>query len=92
MIRVNDMKHCVYLCSAKIDMLNARLPNSVQRRRSFELTASVAVAFVSVKQEAEGSSPSEYDKLAAALDEIQSSGQLGTIDEPGTYFKGTPKK
>lgn len=89
MRRVDDMKYYLYLSTAKVDMLFAQLSNPAKTKKSFELKASVAVGSASLRREIDEAPPGQYDKLAAILDEIESSGQLGTIDEPGTYFKGT---
>src|SRR6266567_7063617 len=83
------MKYYLYLSTAKVDMLYGQLSSQAKTKKSFEVKTSVAVASASLRHETEEAAPGPYDKLAAVLNEIESSDQLGTIDEPGTYFKGT---
>src|SRR5450631_1264824 len=73
------MKHYLYLSTAKVEMLYGQLTNDRK---------TVAVASATMSRESEETGASPYNKLAAVLDEIESSGEMGTIDEPGTYFKG----
>jgi hypothetical protein len=89
MRRTDSMKYYLYISTSKVDMLYGQLATERKTKKSFELKTSVAVASATMSHESEETSDTPYTKLAAVLDEIESSGELGTIDEPGTYFKGT---
>lgn len=85
-----NMKYYLYRSTSKVNMLYQQIAKPSSKKRSFEWRASLKVLSASAKKETEQTT-NDHDKLKAVLEAIESSGQLGTIDKPGAYFKGSLK-
>jgi hypothetical protein len=83
-----DMKYLLYLSTAKLDMLYRQIARADRTKRTFEWKLDIKIASATVRREVE-EEVDQDDKLQTVIKELESSGQVGTVDEPGAYFKGT---
>jgi hypothetical protein len=83
-----DLKFHLYVAKTKVNMLYQQIHSTDRRKSSTEIKIDAKVASVTRKTERE-SEPSDEEKLRAVLEELYDSRQVGSIEEPSAYVKGT---
>lgn len=86
--RLSDLKYYLYISNTKLNMLYQQIEATGKSKRAIEWKANVAFASASVKKETE-KAPHQEERLRRVTEEIEASGQVGTVDEPNLYVKGT---
>jgi len=81
------MKFYIYISDAKVDMLYSQIPQKLKSKLAAELKIDLKVLSASVKQEK--SQETRYSKLKIIVDYIEKNMDIGTVDNPGAYFKGS---
>lgn len=84
------MRSFVYLSSAKLEPLYAQIKEPFRKRVALSLGISVPVLPVAPHVEAQVRPPStnEIGMLAVVLSNLDKAGDIGTVDEPRSYFAG----
>jgi hypothetical protein len=82
-----SLKYYLYLSESKIDMLFAQIPRAFLSGVSGELAVSLGFLSTKLKQDAEAMT--KYSKLSVVLSYLEQHHDVGTVDQPAEYFKGT---
>lgn len=82
-------KYMLYRSETKLDMLYEQIATSASEKRSIEWSANVPFLKLTRKSEEEHTVVDRDDMLKTVIEEIEASGQVGTVDEPNEYIKGT---
>jgi hypothetical protein len=87
----NTLKYYVYISDAKVDMLYPQIPKGRLRRLASELSINLKLlaAEISTTVKNDQSQETRYSKLRLIVKYIEKEAHVGTVDHPGTYFKGT---
>jgi|HubBroStandDraft_5_1064220.scaffolds.fasta_scaffold06411_7 hypothetical protein len=91
LVKSSELKYFLYISKAKLDMLHQQVAQSDGAKRTVEWKLDAKLASVTAKRETQKpiGDKEQYDKLKAVLARIEESGEVGTVDEPKSYFKGT---
>ncbi|MEW2290879.1 SAVMC3_10250 family protein [Streptomyces sp. NPDC047841] len=81
------VRYYLYISDAKVDMLLSQIDPVFGRRGTTE--AGLSVALFSIKRSVEAPEPDRVAKLERVLRHLEESGETGSVDEPGPYFRGT---
>ncbi|MBW8795613.1 MAG: hypothetical protein JF597_19075 [Streptomyces sp.] len=81
------VRYYLYISDAKVDMLLSQIDPAFGRRSTTE--AGLSVKLFSIKRSVEAPAPDRAAKLERVLRHLEESGQTGSVDEPGPYFRGT---
>lgn len=83
----SNMKYFVYLSDSKLRMLYSQIEESEAKRK---LEWKLNFKFLSTSRSTEKSSAlSKHRQLEAVIKALDEQGQIGTIEEPADYFRGT---
>ena len=85
------MKYYIYISDDKIDMLYPQIPKPLLQRIAADLKIDLKLfgAEVSVASKSSPSDETRYDKVRLVSEFIEKHQDVGSIDAPSTYFKGT---
>jgi hypothetical protein len=75
-----------YISDAKVDMLLAQVDPGFAGKRVGEMSFNLKV--VGGKRSVERSGPDRYARLERVVRYLDDHGDVGTVDEPGQYFRG----
>lgn len=81
------MEYYVYISDAKLDMLYEQIPTRLRDRLATELKIDLKLFSTAFSEHP--SEKSKFAKLKLVTDFITKNEQVGTIDEPQSYFAGT---
>ena len=83
-----DIRYYLYVSKTKLDMLYAQLDAPQKEKNGLEW--SLNLGLLKIKRNTENQrEPYMETKLDAVVKELEDAGQIGTIDEPSTYFAGS---
>src|SRR5258708_2213710 len=89
-ISSSDLNHFLYLPKTELDMLYGEIVRPDGAKRTIKWKLDAKLASVSVKKETLRAVDDEQsNRLKELIAALESSGQVGTVDEPSSYFKGT---
>jgi len=89
-VNSSDLKYFLYISKTKLDMLYGQIVRPDGAKRTIEWKLDAKLASVSVKKETLRAVDDEQsNRLKELIAALESSGQVGTVDEPSSYFKGT---
>src|SRR5262245_26427302 len=80
-------RYYVYISDAKVDMLYEQVPQGSLSRLASEVKVDLKVIGVTLKQ-AETPQPVRLAKLAIVERYLETGYPIGTIERPGSYFRG----
>src|SRR5712692_3005987 len=88
---IGRMKYYIYISDAKLAMLYAQLPRSFLHKIASELSINLKLVVTEIGATIKGNQNeiTRYTKLQTIVKYIEKHFDVGTIDEPKTYFKGT---
>jgi len=81
------MRYYLYISDAKVDMLLSQIDPDFGRPSTTE--AGLSVKLFSFRRSVEAPAPDRTAKLERVLRHLEETGQTGSVDEPGQYFRGT---
>jgi hypothetical protein len=81
-----SLRYYLYISDAKVDMLLQQIDPGFARRRSAEVGVNLTV--VSAKRTVESIAPDRVTRLERVVRQLDDHYDVGTIDEPGQYFRG----
>lgn len=81
------MEYYVYVSDAKLEMLYEQIPTRLRDRLATELKIDLKLLSTAFSEQPSGKS--KYAKLKLVTDFITKNKQVGTIDNPLSYFAGT---
>jgi hypothetical protein len=81
------VRYYVYISDSKVDMLLSQIDPDFGRRSTTE--AGVSVKLFSVRRSVEAPAPDRTAKLERVLRHLEETGQTGSVDDPGPYFRGS---
>lgn len=81
------LKYFVYVSDTKVDMLYGQIPRGLKRKIAAELKIELHFFGTSIKSR----DPEEtrYSKLSVVTDYLEKHADIGSVDNPASYFKGT---
>lgn len=82
------LRYYLYISKTKLEMLYQQITPIEKNKRSFEWKATLGVLSAAGKTEKE-SVPTQEKMLEMVIKEIEDAGQVGTVDDPNIYVKGT---
>lgn len=83
------MKYYIYISDDKVDMLYAQIPQSIKSRIATEIKIDLKVFSTSFKDKDDAYVETRYSKLALVVDYIENHLDVGSLDNPKAFFKGT---
>jgi hypothetical protein len=83
-----SMKYYVYISDAKVDMLYSQIPKNMLDKIAVELGINLGIFSLTAKGKG-NQEESRYEKLSVVVNYIENNMDVGTIDQPKTYFKGS---
>ncbi|MFC6023592.1 DUF7019 family protein [Plantactinospora solaniradicis] len=85
---LDDVSHRYYeyISDGKVDMLLAQVDPGFSSKRAGEVSFDLKV--VGGKRSVERSGPDRYARLERVMRYLDDHGDVGTVDEPGQYFRG----
>jgi hypothetical protein len=83
-----SMKYYVYISDTKVDMLYSQIPQNILRKIAAELNINLGIFSLSVKGK-ENEEKTRYEKLKLVVNYIENNMDVGTVDQPKAYFKGS---
>ncbi|KIF67035.1 hypothetical protein HY68_35270 [Streptomyces sp. AcH 505] len=81
------VRYYLYISDAKVDMLLGQIDPDFERRSTTE--AGLSLKLFNVRRSVEARVPDRTAKLERVLRHLDKSGQTGSVDEPGPYFRGS---
>jgi hypothetical protein len=81
-----SLHYYLYISDIKVDMLLSQIDAGFDRKRATEIGADLK--FVSVKHSVESATADRVTRLERVLRYLDGSGDVGTVDVPGPYFRG----
>ena len=81
------MKYYTYVSDAKLDMLYAQVPKRILDRIAVELQIDLKVVKFALKERP--TEQNRYDRLAIVTAYVERDMEVGSIDEPMQWFRGT---
>ncbi|MFE7632959.1 DUF7019 family protein [Kitasatospora sp. NPDC057518] len=81
------VRYYLYISDAKIDMLLSQVDPAFGRRSTTE--AGLSVRLFNIKRSVETPAPDRTAKLERVLRHLEETDQIGSVDEPGPYFRGS---
>jgi hypothetical protein len=81
------VRYYLYISDAKVDMLLSQIDPDFGRRSTTE--AGLSMKLFSVRRSVEAPAPARTDKLERVLRHLEETGQTGSVDAPGPYFRGS---
>ena len=85
------MKNYIYLSQRKVDELYEQIPKNILEKIATELHIDLKVMGVGIEAVLKPNQPepTRYSKLRLVAEYLEKHGDVGWIDAPKTYFKGT---
>jgi len=85
------MKYYIYISDTKVDMLYPQIPKSLLKKIASSLNIDLKLlgVEVSVSGKSNPSDETRYTKVKIVSEYIEKHIDVGTIDAPSTYLKGT---
>ena len=85
------MKYYIYISDTKIDMLYPQIPQPILKRIASSLSINLKLlgAEISIGSKNSQANETRYAKVRIVSEYIEKHLDVGTIDTPSTYFKGT---
>jgi hypothetical protein len=85
------MKYYIYISDAKVDMLYPQIPKPILKKIASSLSIDLKLfgAEVSVGAKSNQADEIRYAKVKIVAEYIEKHLDVGTVDAPSTYFKGT---
>jgi hypothetical protein len=83
-----SMKYYVYISDAKVDMLYSQIPKKMLDKIAVELGINLGIFSLTAKGKG-NQEETCYEKLKVVVNYIENNMDVGTIDQPKTYFKGS---
>lgn len=80
------MKRYLYISDTKLDMLAAQIPPKFRDKIVGELTLDVKLVKLTLREDR--SDETRYSKLALVTEYLRRHTELGTVDEPASFFAG----
>lgn len=80
------MKHYIYVSDAKLDMLSSQIPIPVLKRLGIEMKIDLKILSATIKTPV--SDENRYQKLMVVERYLEQQDMIGTLEEPGGYFRG----
>jgi hypothetical protein len=81
-------RYYIYVSDAKVDMLLPQLDSSFQRKRTVEWNLNLKV--LGAKRGTETAlGENRFARLEAVVKYLENHGDLGSVDEPGQFFRGS---
>jgi hypothetical protein len=86
-VRIDIPKYFVDISDTKVDMLYGQIPRDIKRTIAAELKIELQFFGASIKSP----DPEEtrYSKLSIVTDYLEKHADIGSVDNPASYFKGT---
>lgn len=81
-----SLRYYLYISDTKVDMLLQQVDPGFARKRSTEV--GVSLKFVSAKRTVEASASDRVARLERVVRHVDDFCDVGTVDEPGQYFRG----
>ncbi|WP_405867854.1 DUF7019 family protein [Streptomyces sp. NBC_00005] len=81
-----SVRYYVYISDAKVDMLLPQVDAGFSRRRTTEVGFSLK--FVNARHSVEAEASDRVTRLERVVRHLDDFGDVGTVDEPGQYFRG----
>lgn len=81
-----SLRYYLYVSDAKVDMLLPQVDPGLARKRAGEV--GVNLPFLTAKRQVESPAPERVVRLERVVRHLDDFGDVGTIDEPGQYFRG----
>ena len=82
------MKYYVYVSDTKVDMLYSQIPQNILKKIAAEININLGIFSLNVKGK-ENQEKTRYEKLRLVVNYIENNMDVGTVDEPKAYFKGS---
>jgi hypothetical protein len=82
------MKYYVYISDTKVDMLYSQIPKKMLDKIAVELGINLGMFRLNVKGK-EDQEKTRFEKLKLVVNYIENNLDVGTVDEPKAYFKGS---
>lgn len=86
--KLGDIKYYLYRSDAKLQMLFPQIARRDDRKEAIEWKVTLGVASVSAKVETQRN-VDEDDMLEAVVKSLEKAGDVGTVNDPKSYIKGT---
>jgi hypothetical protein len=83
-----SMKYYLYLSDTKVDMLYSQIPKNILDKIAVELGINLGIFSLTAKGKG-NQEQSRYEKLRVVVNYIENNMDVGTIDQPREYFKGS---
>src|SRR5436309_3024639 len=85
------MKYYIYISDTKLDMLYPQIPKALLKRIASELSINLKLlgAEANIVAKNDQSNETRYSKVKIVTEYIEKHLDVGSIDAPSTYFKGT---
>ena len=83
-----SMKYYVYISDDKVDMLYSQIPKKMLDKIAVELGINLGIFSLTAKGKG-NQEETCYEKLMVVVNYIENNMDVGTIDQPKTYFKGS---
>jgi len=84
---VTPLKYFVYISDTKVDMLYGQIPRGLKRRIAAELK--IDLHFFSTSIKSNDAEETRYSKLKVVSEYLEKHAEIGSVDNPAQYFKGT---
>lgn len=81
-----SLRYYVYISDAKVDMLLPQVDAGFSRRRTTEV--GFGLKFVNARRSVEAVASDRVARLERVVRHLDDFGDVGTVDEPGQYFRG----
>src|SRR5437588_9616412 len=85
------MKHYIYISDTKVDMLYSQFDTSLLKKIAAELRVDLnfEIANVGTTIRQNQTEETRYSKIRVLVEYLERAGEVGWIDAPKTYFKGS---
>ncbi|KMS79449.1 MULTISPECIES: DUF7019 family protein [Streptomyces] len=81
------VRYYLYISDSKVDMLLSQIDPAFGRRSTTE--AGLSVKLFNVRRSVEAPAPDRTAKLERVLRHLEETGQIGSVDDPAPYFRGS---
>lgn len=86
-----SMKYYVYISDTKVDMLYSQIPKKILDKIAVELGINLGIFSLTAKGKG-NQEETRYEKLKLVVNYIENNMDVGTVDQPKAYFKGSIRR
>ena len=84
---MDNNEYYIYISDTKVDMLFAQIPRNILKKITGDLKINLGVISLGLKERK--SEQTRFDKVKVVSNYIENHLDVGDVDNPKTYFKGT---